>query len=87
MAFSNHRSRAFRIDPRYEEEQRARLARFKQKRDVKRVNRALNELRESVKRQENVMPSLIEAVKAQATLGETCQVLRELLGEYRPSLR
>jgi len=74
----------FRIDPRYEEEQRARLEMFKQKRNVEGVNRALDDLRKTVGRVENLMPSMIEAVKAQATLGEICRVLRELYGEYRP---
>jgi methylmalonyl-CoA mutase N-terminal domain/subunit len=33
---------------------------------------------------ENVMPAVIEAVKARATIGEICDVWREIFGEYRP---
>ena len=33
---------------------------------------------------ENVMPAVIDAVKAKATVGEICDVWRDLFGEYRP---
>ncbi|RUA00149.1 MAG: methylmalonyl-CoA mutase [Deltaproteobacteria bacterium] len=45
---------------------------------------ALGHLREVSKSGDNVMPAVIEAVKARATVGEICDVWREIFGEYRP---
>jgi len=43
----------------------------------------VEELQEAASCGENVMPYLIEAVKAKATLGEICIALKEVLGTYR----
>ena len=72
-----------RIDPVVEEEQRARLQEMKRKRDNGKVRKVLGKLRGVAERDENLMPPIIEAVKAYATLGEICDVLREVFGEYR----
>ncbi|MFN8571831.1 MAG: methylmalonyl-CoA mutase family protein [Gemmatimonadaceae bacterium] len=47
---------------------------------------ALNEIGQVVRRGDNVMPSVVRAIKAQATVGEICDVLRGALGEYRAPL-
>jgi methylmalonyl-CoA mutase, N-terminal domain len=52
-------------------------------RDLPRVTRALDDLRSVAVGDGNVMPSLVEAVKAYATIGEICGTLREIFGEYR----
>lgn len=53
-------------------------------RDQKKWKEALDKLREVTISGENVMPAVIEAVKAKATVGEICDVWREVFGEYRP---
>jgi methylmalonyl-CoA mutase N-terminal domain/subunit len=53
-------------------------------RDQKKWKEALEKLREVSLSEENVMPAVIEAVKAKATIGEICDVWREVFGEYRP---
>jgi len=40
-------------------------------------------LREKAKTTENLMPTIIEAVDCGATVGEVCQIFREVFGEYR----
>ena len=46
------------------------------------VQRRLDTLRKAAARDEHLMPSLYEAVKAYATLGEMCEALRQVLGVY-----
>ncbi len=61
-----------------------RLQRVRQERDNAVVQTKLNAIRESAKKENaNLMPVLIEAVKAYATLGEIMDVLRKTWGEYR----
>lgn len=62
----------------------AELKEFRAKRDNAKWKAALDKLREVSKTDENVMPYVIEAVKAKATVGEVCNVWREVYGEYRP---
>ncbi|KON31027.1 methylmalonyl-CoA mutase [miscellaneous Crenarchaeota group-15 archaeon DG-45] len=66
-----------------ERDQVARLRRLKADRDRKKVKGALDKLHDDADRGGNLMPTIIEAVKAYATLGEMCDVLREAFGEYR----
>jgi len=72
-----------RISPDLEKTQLERLNALKNTRDSKRVQRALERLRNSADTDENLMPIMLEAVKAYATLGEICRVLREVYGEYQ----
>ena len=72
-----------RVDPRVEAEQLARLQRVKRERNNGRVREVLNKLHGTAERNENLMPTIIEAVKAYVTLGEICDVLRGVFGEYR----
>ena len=60
-----------------------RLVRLKQERDNQKVNEALGRVRDVSRSSENIMPVLIEAVKAYATVGEISDVFREVFGEYR----
>ena len=59
-----------------------RLARTREARDAGRVERSLDVLRRAAADTGNLMPPLIEAVRAHATLGETCAALRDVWGEY-----
>jgi len=56
-------------------------------RDQGKVARSLRDLEKAAKRGENVMPSLLESVKAYATLGEMTRVFKEVYGEFKePSI-
>jgi methylmalonyl-CoA mutase N-terminal domain/subunit len=72
-----------RIHPKVEEEQIARLQKLRRERDNRRVREVLNKLHDEADRDRNLMPTIIEAVKAYATLGEITDVLRGVFGEYR----
>jgi methylmalonyl-CoA mutase, N-terminal domain len=72
-----------RIDERVEREQIAQLARFRASRDAAAVERQLGHVRSAASGAENLMPHFIDAVDAGATLGEICNVLREVFGTYR----
>lgn len=71
------------IDERIEEEQLARLASVRQRRNNRAVLASLEALRQACQKGENVMPYCIEAVKNLASVGEICDVYREVYGEYR----
>jgi methylmalonyl-CoA mutase N-terminal domain/subunit len=58
------------------------LERLRATRDNGRVRQALDALKEGAKGTANTMPLLIEAVRAYATVGEMCDALREVWGEY-----
>ena len=60
------------------------LRKMRAARDAKRWGKALENLRKVSENNENVMPAVIEAVKAEATIGEICDVWREIYGEYKP---
>ncbi|MGA2224303.1 MAG: methylmalonyl-CoA mutase family protein [Syntrophobacteraceae bacterium] len=62
----------------------AELKKYRAERDQAKWKAALDKLREVSKTDENVMPYVIEAVKAKATVGEVCDVWRGVYGEYRP---
>jgi methylmalonyl-CoA mutase N-terminal domain/subunit len=64
-------------------EQAAALRALREERDARQVARTLDALRAVAVGDGNVMPALVEAVKAYATIGEICRTLRELFGEYR----
>ncbi|MEM2934679.1 MAG: methylmalonyl-CoA mutase family protein [Methanocellales archaeon] len=72
-----------RPDPEVERLQKARLAALKQRRDNKKVKECLEKLRIAAMDNVNLMPVILEAVKAYATIGEMCDVLREVFGEYK----
>jgi len=72
-----------RIDPKVEEEQVARLQKLRRERDNAKVKQVLSKLHDAADKDENLMPTIIEAVKAYATLGEICDVLRKVYGEYK----
>jgi methylmalonyl-CoA mutase N-terminal domain/subunit len=71
------------IDEKLEEKQIKCVEEVKRTRDNRTVARTLNELRQACKDDKNVMPYVIEAVRAYATEQEICDVYREVYGEYR----
>lgn len=75
-----------RVDPAVRQRQMERLERIRRNRDAGKVGRALEGLHTAAESTENILPHVLEAVRAQATLGEICDVLREVFGEYQASV-
>ena len=73
-----------RVDPALEAEQAAKLARLKAQRDQTAFGRAVGALKKAAEGTDNVLYPLRDALRADATLGEVCDALREVWGEYRP---
>ncbi len=71
------------IDPQVEISQRERILRLKRDRDAGKHRAALEAFRAACRGTDNLMPVLIEAVKADVTLGEMSDVFREEFGVYR----
>ena len=71
------------MDREGERRQRERLARIRRERDNELVSQRLEALREAAQGTENLMPFILDAVRAYATLGEICDVFRDVFGEYR----
>jgi methylmalonyl-CoA mutase N-terminal domain/subunit len=72
-----------RVDPAVREAQIERLKKLKSERNNKKVNKSLSDLKQAAQVDDNLMPYILDAVKAYATLGEICNVLREVFGEYQ----
>jgi methylmalonyl-CoA mutase N-terminal domain/subunit len=73
----------FEADPKVEARQKAGLAELKRRRSQADVHKALVLLEEAIAAGANVMPAVLAAVKAYATVGEICAVMRRRWGEYR----
>jgi methylmalonyl-CoA mutase N-terminal domain/subunit len=73
------------IDETVAREQVARVAALKERRDNAAVKRALGDLQDAARGSDNVMPPILEAARVYATLGEMCDALREVWGEYEES--
>ncbi len=71
-----------RIDPAIEAEQVARTRAVREARDAKRSGEALDALQQAASGSENLMPFILDAVKADATLGEVSGRLRQVFGVY-----
>ncbi|MBW1990554.1 MAG: methylmalonyl-CoA mutase family protein [Deltaproteobacteria bacterium] len=70
------------VDPAVADRQIARLKELKATRDHTAVQQALAELKAAAEGDANLMPPILKAVKALATLGEICDTLRAVFGEY-----
>jgi methylmalonyl-CoA mutase, N-terminal domain len=70
------------IDDSTADRQLERLAELKRTRDNDRVQRSLAALQAAARGRDNTMPPLLECVRAYATVGEMCDALREVWGEY-----
>ena len=74
---------SLKLDPAIEANQREKLAVLRSNRDNEKVANLLAALTEAAKGETNMMPLLIECVENQITLGEICNMLRKVWGEYR----
>jgi len=70
------------VDPRLEEQQVERLRAFRAARSQDAAQRALSDLKRAAEGTQNVLPHIVSAVKARATLGEIANGLREVFGEH-----
>jgi methylmalonyl-CoA mutase N-terminal domain/subunit len=71
------------MDPEGYKRQTERLERIRKDRDKKKHEEALDRLMKVAEGEENVMPAIMQAVHADATLGEVTGVFREVFGEYK----
>jgi methylmalonyl-CoA mutase N-terminal domain/subunit len=71
-----------RVNPAVRVKQIEKLEKLKSERDGDKVKESLATLKKGAQGDDNLMPLILEAVKAYATLGEICEVLKEVFGEY-----
>ncbi len=71
------------IEDQVSDRQRTKLEKLRSARDNLRVQNGLADLKRAAQGSENLMPSILECVRSYATLGEMCDTLRSIFGEYR----
>ena len=69
-----------------QQQQKERVQSLREERDQAAVDDALADLKAAADGEENVMPYIVDAVKAYATTGEICNALRDVFGEYRAGI-
>jgi methylmalonyl-CoA mutase, N-terminal domain len=74
-----------RIDESVAESQKAKLARVRSERDNQRVAECLDTIRETARGDGNLLPAILDAVRAYASVGEISNAMREVFGEYQES--
>lgn len=77
---------ALQLNPQSEQEQVERLRRVRRRRDAKKVQAALAQIEEAAHGSDNLLPLLLEAVEACATVGEISDALRRVFGEYKETV-
>ncbi|OFW11273.1 MAG: methylmalonyl-CoA mutase [Acidobacteria bacterium RIFCSPLOWO2_12_FULL_59_11] len=75
-----------RVDPALEAEQIARLRQLRAERDNDEVQQALRRVDEAARGTENLLPPILSAVEAYATVGEISNALRSVYGEYKEAV-
>jgi methylmalonyl-CoA mutase N-terminal domain/subunit len=83
---SRHEIPTLRIDPEIERRQVERLKKLRAHRDPKGVAAALCEVETAARSDGNLLPGIVEAVKAYATVGEISGVLADVFGQYREAV-
>ena len=76
----------FAVDPEVEGEQQAMLSRLRARRDSASSARARQALEEAARGRANLLPVILDAGKADVTLGEICESLREVFGSHQPTV-
>ncbi len=80
-------SKVYRANPATEVQRREAVRELKKKRDNRKVNKTLDEIRATAvlppTKENNLMPAVMEAVEAYATVGEICDTFRTVWGEWR----
>jgi methylmalonyl-CoA mutase N-terminal domain/subunit len=77
-------SEILRLDPATQAEQIERVRAVRAGRDQAAVKQALEDLLDAAKGTDNLLPPLREALRAMATVGEVCGVMRDVFGTYKP---
>jgi methylmalonyl-CoA mutase N-terminal domain/subunit len=72
------------VDPVIERKQVEKLKRYKRARKNKVVTQSLDQIRSTASTEDNLVYPILDAIKAKATLGEICDSLRDVFGEYIP---
>ena len=75
------------VSPQHEREQQVALAELRATRDRAQVERLLAAVNAAARGRDNLLVPIREALRAYATIGEVCGVLRDVFGEYRPVSR
>ncbi|MBI2820197.1 MAG: methylmalonyl-CoA mutase [Acidobacteria bacterium] len=75
-----------RVDPALEREQVERIHKLRAKRDAARAAEALRKVEQAARGSENLMPFILAAVEAYATVGEISDTLRRVFGEYKETV-
>jgi methylmalonyl-CoA mutase N-terminal domain/subunit len=75
-----------RVDPALEAEQVERLRQLRKERDAARVEAALHRVEETARGTENLLPPILDAVEAYATVGEISDAMRRVFGEYKEAV-
>ncbi|MFP4198696.1 MAG: methylmalonyl-CoA mutase family protein, partial [Halanaerobium sp.] len=71
------------VDPALEKAQKEKLKKLKAERNEKSVQKSLKKVKSIAETENNLMPAIIAAVRARATLGEISDQLRKVFGEYQ----
>jgi methylmalonyl-CoA mutase N-terminal domain/subunit len=71
------------VDPEVEKRQIERLTQTRKSRNSGEVKKALDALESAAHKDQNLIPPIIEATRQYASIGEICDVLREVFGEYK----
>jgi methylmalonyl-CoA mutase N-terminal domain/subunit len=75
------------VDPKVRETQLKRLAQLRTSRDGQRVETSLAGLKKVAEGDGNLMVPILDCVRTHCTLGEICDVLRGVFGEYEPTVK
>ena len=75
-----------RVEPRIEQDQKARLERLRSRRDSKQVEARLERVEEAARGEANLLPPIIDAVEGYTTVGEISDVLRQVFGLHQESV-
>lgn len=73
----------FKVNRNVEKRQVERLRLLKKERDNRRVKETLKSIEESAQEKENLIGPIVDAVRAYATIGEICNILRKVFGEFK----
>jgi methylmalonyl-CoA mutase N-terminal domain/subunit len=74
---------SFKIDDSIRQQQSEKIQHTKNQRNAENVKKALENLSDSCKNDQNVMPKILESVESLATLGEIADTMRNVFGEYQ----
>ena len=82
MMDENNPIKAMKLDDKLGERQREKLALLRKTRDNRAVNEVLNSIREAARNNDNLFPIVLDAVRAECTLGEIMQALKDEFGTW-----